>query len=76
MFVLIEFTIYREHKGEKSDECSVTKSNESYENMNNNSWHLLSIICQMVSKPFYFFFNLINTTAQWKGHYFRIPYFT
>ena len=57
MFVLIEFTVYREQKGEKSDKCYVTESSESYENMNNNSWHLLSIIYQMVSKPFYFFFS-------------------
>ena len=37
MFVLIEFTVYREQKGEKSDECYVIESSESYENMNNNS---------------------------------------
>ena len=37
MFVLIEFTVYREQKGEKSDKCYVTESSESYENMNNNS---------------------------------------
>ena len=44
MFVLIEFTVYREHKGEKSDDCYETESSESYENMNNNSWHLLTIM--------------------------------
>lgn len=77
MFVLIEFTVYREHKGEKSDDCYETESSESYENMNKNSWHLLTIICQTVSKPFnFFFFHLINTAAQWKGCYFSIAYFT
>ena len=64
MFVLIECTIYREHKGKKSDDCYETESSESYENMNNNSWHLLTIIARWCPNHLTFFFMACGSTGK------------
>ena len=58
MFVLIEYTVYRKAwiKGEKSDEYSERESTEIYENMSNNSWLLLTLICQYWPNHVSFFF--------------------
>ena len=66
MFVLTEYTVYRKTwiKEEKSDEYYERQSTEIYENMSNNSWRLLTLICQYWPNRFtYFFIHLINTAA-------------
>ena len=62
MFVLIEYTVYRKVwiKGEKSDEYCERESTEIYENMSNNSWLLLTLICQYWTNHFSFFFFLFD----------------